>query len=253
MAETGRSFIDENFRGARFVRADLSGAVMRGVEVDGLDVDSPWLLEGGSTLLVNGIDVVAFVDAELDRRFPGRELRRAKTPEELRRAWQAIETAWGTAVDRVAVMPAGTVEVSVDGEWSFAQTVRHLIMATDTWLGRAVRGEEQPYHPLGIPNAEYETDGHDMSIFTDVAPTWKEVRQARAGRVAQVRDFLDGVTAEDLEGERANPWAPEHPETVGDCLRVIINEEWEHLHYATRDLDAIEARSAVGSSEVSAG
>ena len=116
-----------------------------------------------------------------------------------------------------------------------------------------MRGEEQPYHPLGIPNAEYETDGHDMSIFTDVAPTWEEVLEARAGRVAQVRDFLDGVTAEDLEGERANPWAPQYPETVGACLRVIINEEWEHLRYATRDLDVIEARSSGVPEAVSAG
>jgi hypothetical protein len=29
--------------------------------------------------------------------------------------------------------------------------------------------------------------------------------------------------------------------SVGDCLGVILNEEWEHLRYATRDLDAIQA------------
>jgi DinB superfamily len=253
MTETAKSFNDRDLRGARFVRSDLSGAVMRGVEVGGLDVDAPWLFQDGSTLIVNGVDVVAFVDAELDRRFPGRGLRRARTPDGLRRAWQTVEAAWGTAVDRVAAMPAGTVEVSVDGEWSFAQTVRHLIMATDTWLGRAVRGEEQPYHPLGVPHAEYETDGYDTSIFSDVPPTWEEVLEVRAGRVAQVRDLLGGVTADDLEGERANPWAPEHPTTVGACLRVILNEEWEHLRYATRDLDVIEARSSGVPEAVSAG
>ncbi|WP_372430404.1 hypothetical protein [Janibacter melonis] len=51
-------------------------------------------------------------------------------------------------------MPAGTVDASVDDEWSFAQTLRHLVMATDTWLGRAVLGLDQPYHPLGQPHAE---------------------------------------------------------------------------------------------------
>jgi hypothetical protein len=43
-------------------------------------------------------------------------------------------------------MPSGTVDVSVDGEWSFAQTLRHLILATDMWLGKAILEIEQPFH-----------------------------------------------------------------------------------------------------------
>ncbi len=43
--------------------------------------------------------------------------------------------------------PAGTVDVSVDGEWSFAQTLRHLVLATDMWLGRAVLQIEKSFHP----------------------------------------------------------------------------------------------------------
>jgi len=35
-------------------------------------------------------------------------------------------------------MPPGTVDRRVGGEWSFAQTLRHLVMATDTWLGKPV-------------------------------------------------------------------------------------------------------------------
>lgn len=178
---------------------------MRGVEVGGLDIDSPWLFEGGVTLLVNGVDVAAFVDEELNRRLPGRELRLAETPDELRAAWRAVERAWGAAVDRVSTMPAGMVNVSVDGEWSFSQTLRHLVMATDTWLGRGIRREEQPCHPIGLAHAEYETDGGDRSIFTDATPAWVEVLEVRAGRVAQVRDFLDAVNTDDLEGERPNP------------------------------------------------
>jgi uncharacterized protein YjbI with pentapeptide repeats len=69
---SGSTFTDVDLRGARFVRADLSGVVMRGVELDGADLDAPWLLDGGSGLLVNGVDVAPLVDAELDRRSPGR-------------------------------------------------------------------------------------------------------------------------------------------------------------------------------------
>ena len=67
----GAEFVDMNLRGARFVRADLSGVVMREVEVQGADIDAPWLSDGESFLRVNGVDVIPFVEAELNRRFPG--------------------------------------------------------------------------------------------------------------------------------------------------------------------------------------
>lgn len=236
---TGAQFVDVDLSGARFVRSRLSGAVMRGVDVDGADVDAPWLPDG--RFLVNGVDVVPFVEAELDRRFPGRAQRRAADPDGLRSAWAALQEAWAQTLDRVAGMPPGTVDVSVDGEWSFAQTLRHLVMATDTWLGRAVLGLEQPYHPFGLPNAEAEDDGLDMSIFAGAAPTYDEVLAVRAERVAMVRDLLATVTPEDLAGERRNPWAPAYPETVLSCLHTILEEEWEHHRFAVRDLDVIAA------------
>ncbi len=139
-------------------------------------------------------------------------------------------------------MPAGTVDVSVDGEWSFAQTLRHLVMATDTWLGKAILQVEQPFHPIGQPNAEYETDGGDMSVFTTATPSYAEVLEVRAGRVSMVRDLLATVTAEDLAETRRNPHAPEYPETVLSCLHTILEEEWEHHRYAVRDLEVIEAK-----------
>lgn len=236
-----RSFVDEDLRGARFVRCDLGGAVMRAVEVAGADIDAPWLLGEGGVLLVNGVDVAPFVDAELDRRFPGRSLRRAGDPDGLRAAWAANEASWAATLDRVAAMPEGTVDVSVDGEWTFAQTLRHLVMATDTWVRGAVLGEQSPYHPLGQPNSEYATDGHDLSVFADATPTFAEVLDVRADRVSLVRDLLATVTAAQLAEERPNPWAPEHPETVLSCLHTVLEEEWEHHRFARRDLDAVQA------------
>ncbi|MFI5708375.1 DinB family protein [Kribbella sp. NPDC051620] len=235
-------FVDADLREARFVRADLSGVVMRSVQVGGADIDAPWLLVGDDSLLVNGVDVVPFVDAELNRRFPGRADRRAADPDGLRTAWAALERVWEGTLERAAAMPDGTVDVSVDGEWSFAQTLRHLVMATDVWLRRAILGVEQPFHPIGQPNAEYETDGHDMSVFATGQPSYDEVLRVRAERVGMVRAFLDGVTAKELATVRAHPWAPEYPETTLSCLHTILEEEWEHHRYAVRDLDAIEAK-----------
>ncbi len=230
------TFTDVNLSSARFVRCDLSGVILRAADVSGADIDAPWLLAGDDTLLVNGVNVAPFVDAELNRRFPGRELRLADTPDALRTAWAAVERAWSAITDQVAAMPPGTEDVSVDGEWSFAQTLRHLVMATDTWFGRAILRIEQPYHPIGQPHAEYETDGEDMSVFGTTKPTYDEVLAVRADRVTQVRDFLATLTPAELAAARQHPRAPEYPETVLSCLHTILEEEWEHLRYATRDL-----------------
>jgi len=236
----GAEFVDADLRGARFVGADLSGVVMRGVQVERADIDAPWLSDGGGYFLVNGVDVIPFVEADLDRRFPGRAQRRAEDPDGLRAAWVALERTWAATLERVVAMPPGTVDVSVDGEWSFAQTLRHLVLATDVWLRRAILEVEQPFHPLGVANAEAEDDGLDMSVFTTDAPAYADVLEARAGRVTMVRDFLATVTAGDLAVARRNPWAPDYPETTLSCLHTILEEEWEHHRYAVRDLDAIE-------------
>lgn len=232
----GAKFVDADLRGARFLGSDLSGVVMRGVDVQRVEVDSPWLFDGDTFFRVNGVDVLPFVEAELNRRFPGRSQQRAGDPEGLRAAWEAVQRTWATTLERAAAMPAGTVDVSVDEEWSFAQTLRHLVHATDTWLGKGILELDQPFHPLGLK--------HDADGSAAPTPSYGEVLEARADRVAMVRDLIAGVTAEELAAARKNPHNPEHTQTVLSCLHVIIEEEWEHHRYAVRDLDAIEAKPA---------
>jgi hypothetical protein len=215
---------------------------MRGVDAAGMDIDSPWLFDGPGTLFVNGVDVVPYVDAELDRRFQGRDQRRAETPQGLRNAWVVVQRAWSAAVARAEAMPPGTVDVQVAGEWSFTQTLRHLVHATDVWLRKAVQRAEQPFHPLGL---SYDASVQEVDSAEIPAPSWDEVLAARADRVELVHGFLAVVTPERLDEERRNPHSPEHPETVRSCLHVILEEEWEHLRFALRDLDAIEAGSDV--------
>jgi len=241
----GAEFTDVDLRGARFVEANMSGVVMRAVDVAGAEIDAPWLFEDGSSLLVNGVDVTPFVEAELNRRFPGRAERRAGDPAGLGAGWAAVERTWAATLERVAAMPAGTVEVSVGGEWSFAQTLRHLVMATDIWLGRTILEAGRPYHPIGLPFSGAEDEGRlDMSVFTAVAPSYAEVLEVRAGRVAMVRDYLAAVAPGELTEMRQNPWVPERRLSVLACLHVIVNEEWEHHRFAVRDLDAIEAKAS---------
>jgi uncharacterized damage-inducible protein DinB len=239
----GAEFVDTDLRGARFVGSDLSGVVMRGVDVQGADIDAPWLLDGESALRVNGVDVAPFVEAELNRRFPGRADRRVADPDGLRGAWVKLQSTWAATLERVAAMPAGTFEKSVGGEWSFAQTLRHLVRATDMWLGRAVLGIEEPFHPFGLADTATEDDSLDMSAFAAVKPSYAEVLEARGNRVAMVRDFLAHVTPDELAATRKNPHDSDYEETTLSCLHVILEEEWEHQRYALRDLDAIDAKS----------
>lgn len=239
-----RVFTGRTLRASRFVACDLGEVVVRGSDVAGMEIDSPWLLEGGNTLLVNGVDVVPLVDAELDRRFPGRELRGAEDPAALRLAWDALEKTWAATVERARGMPEGTLDASVADEWSFIQTLRHLVLATDTWLARAVQRLEQPFHPVGLVNDDGESTAFEGVTFTADAPTFAEVLEARTGRQRMVREFLATVTPEVLAEPRPNPHSPEYEETVLSCLRTILEEEWEHHRYAVGDLDSLAAGTA---------
>ena len=228
----GATFVRTSFRGATLRSCDVSGVTMRSVDVGGLDIDSHDLFFG--TLVVNGVDVVPFVEAELNRQFPGRELQNAQTPEGLREGWVAVQAAWAATVADTA---PELVDAHVDEEWSLAQTLRHLVLATDAWLRGGIMGIQQPFHEIGMIFTGAAEMGFDMSIFRTDAPTFDEILTVRAERQQMVTDFLATATPELLAEERANPWGGDdwHP-TVGDCVRVILEEEWAHLRYVRRDL-----------------
>jgi hypothetical protein len=228
-------FTDQDLSGVRFARCLLRGAVIRGSDVTEMEIDDHDLYEG--SLWVNGVDVVPLVETEINRRFPGRELKTSTTTDGLRAAWAAVEEAWAAVLQTAA----GLEDVSVNGEWSFSQTLRHLVMATNVWLHGAILGQEQPLHWIGQPIAEYESAGRDMTVFREPG-SYDEVLSVRGEHQKMVRDYLATVTEEALAETRLSPWAPEHPVTVLHCLHVIFNEEWEHQRYAIRDLRTV-ARS----------
>lgn len=232
---TGATFVRTSFKGATLRFSDVSGVTMRSVDVDGLDIDSHDLFMG--SLVANGVDVVPLVDAELNRQFPGRELQKAQTPEGLREGWLAVQAAWQ---ETVTGTPREMVDAHVEDEWSLAQTLRHLVLATDTWLRGGVLRVQQPFHEIGQIFTGAQDMGFDTSIFRADPPTYDEVLAVRAERQQMVTDFLATATPELLAEERDDPWGFDWHPTVGDCIRVILEEEWAHLRYVRRDLARLQ-------------
>ncbi len=241
----------EQFRGARVRLCDLAGLEIRDCEVSGLKIVDCY---GGDVhlggdferVVVNDVDVTAFVEAELDRRHPARVLaRNAASPEDYRAAWDAVEQLWGATLDRVRSWPEAKLHERVDGEWSFAETQRHLLFAGDAWLGNAVLEEESPYHPLGLPAGEMPADvAAKLGLTLEATPTLDEVLAPRLARMAAMRRVVDGLTAAELDrvcGRKpADPY-PDQEYVVRRCLKVVLKEEAEHHRYAVRDLAVLEA------------
>jgi len=123
----GTRFTMVGLNGAMFRACELNHVVMRGVEMVDATIDGEI-----QSLVINGVDVAPLVEAELDRRHPDRPKFRPTTPEGFREAWDLNERLWESTVARARRLPPEMLHESVDGEWSFIQTLRHLAFATES-------------------------------------------------------------------------------------------------------------------------
>jgi hypothetical protein len=227
--------------GARFRGVDLSGAVMRGVELVDADIHGEIV-----DLTINGVDIGPLVEAELDRRYPDRAKMRPADPAGFGQAWDILERLWDQTVDRARRLPPELLHQSVDGEWSFIETLRHLVFATDAWIRRAILGDRSPWDPLDLPWDEMP-DTPGVPRDRAARPPLETVLELRRDRMSTVRQVIDGLTGASLDGHTEPVEGPGWPQPrrypVRECLLVILSEEWEHRLYAERDLDALQARS----------
>jgi hypothetical protein len=124
------------------------------------------------------------------------------------------------------------------------ETLRHLLFATDAWLGRAVLDEERPYHPWGLPSDGYDAaDAASIGLDLAAQPSFPSVLAARATRVGTVTAVLATINDDALEQvcrRSPGPGYPEQERTVRQCLRVILREECEHHRYMVRDLAGLD-------------
>ena len=241
----------EQFRGARFDVADLRGARFTDCDLTGVTIRDGWLVNVNisgylSNVTVNGVDVTDFVSAELDRRHPERvQFREGQTADDVRTMWDTIERLWAQATERAGRLPAAALDQQVDEEWSFAQTLRHLVFITDAWASRTVLDEEMPYHPLGLPQSWYPAaNAAALGIDLTAQPGYDEILAARSDRMAVMRRIVAGLTDDSLGRLCQRSPAPGYPDeerTVIDCIAVVMDEEIEHHRFAVRDLAVLEA------------
>ncbi|NUR15274.1 MAG: DinB family protein [Dermatophilaceae bacterium] len=248
---TDASFEDVYLDGARFHDVVLRGATLRQADLRGLRARDVWLEDVDITaeignVRINGIDVVPYIEAELDRLQPDRPKMRPTDAQGFREAWDALERLWGETVEHARAFTPDQLHESVDGEWSFIETLRHLVFATDAWVRRALLGDPEPWDALDLPHDDMP-DSPPVPRDRDVRPTLEEVLALRADRMATVRRVVDGLTDEQLAGTTEPVTEPGYPEpepyAVRRVLRTILSEEWLHRQYAERDLAVVAARA----------
>ncbi|MGC1209600.1 MAG: DinB family protein [Ornithinimicrobium sp.] len=238
----------DEFRGARIHLCNLGDLGIRDCEVGRLKIVDCYGGEvslGGDFqhVVVNDVDVTSFVENELDRHHPARSLaREASSAADYRAAWKVLETMWDATIHRARALPVEKVHQRVDGEWSFVETQRHLLFASDAWLGKAVLEEEAAYHPWGLPAGGMVPEAiAELGLILDAAPTLDEVLEPRLARMATMRRFIEGLTEAELDrvcGAKPAESYPEQEYVVRRCLKVVLREEAEHHRYAVRDLAA---------------
>jgi hypothetical protein len=229
--------------------SDFSGARFHGPNFENTIVTDGWFVNADFSgdvegLRINGVEVHPLIEAELDRRSPKRKLLRATDPKEIGEAWEMLDEMWTVTIARARTLPEPLLYERVNEEWSFVETLRHMIMATDCWHGRMIQGVPHSYHRWGLAGP-FLSEPERLGLDVAATPSLDEVLVVRQQRFNDVGATIASLTQTELERVCQPPSTPGHPNaprTVLHCLHVILNEEWEHNRYASRDLEILDQR-----------
>lgn len=233
-----KRFVDQDFSAAEFRECVLNGTrligvVMQDAEIDGLVTN----------LVVNGVEVTPYVEAELDRRYPVRVLIRSYAPADLLEGLRQLQTDWTATIDRLRASP-GLEHRTVNAEWSALQTLRHLVFVHDSWFRRCVLGSTELFTPMGLA-PDYVPDRERQGLDLAANPDLDEVAAVRGEQAAELDAWLTTVTPSQLaatapipEGDGWPPYA--RGRSTRQCLGTVLDEEWAHHSFCARDLELVE-------------
>lgn len=230
----------------RFDEVDLTGSRIHGAYLVRTKVTDAWVqsldLSGHiESVIVNGVEVAGFVRAELERRHPELQYLESRDVPGMQRAWAKVQEIAAATIERARLLPPAMLDASVDGEYSYLQTLRHLVFATDRWITGPVLGRPEPFHRFGL--AYNGAPPEELApLDLGATPTLDEMVAVRAERAVFVSELVLDATDESLARVVASPNGG--TATVGDCIRIVIREEWWHHQYADRDLAVLRAGSA---------
>jgi hypothetical protein len=239
---TGAQFRTVYLTGATFRGVNMSGAVIQGADLTGASIHADI-----EDMMINGVVVGPLIEAELNKRYPDRAKMRPSDVAGFLEAWDAIERLWGGTVQRARELPPGLLHEQVNGEWSFIETLRHLVFATDAWVRRGILGDPSPWDALDLPWDEM-SEQPGVPRDREVRPSLDTMLELRRDRMSGVRTLIFSLADVSLDAQtkpmKGPGWPRDRSYRVRDCLQTVLIEEWEHRLYAERDLDILFGRVA---------
>lgn len=227
----GAVFWGADLRGAHFRDVDLTDASISHASLVNVDIDA--LVD---TVVINGVDVTSYVN-ERDPWYPLRTMLRPSDQDGMRTTWTALEDEWAKTIARARALREDLLHESINGEWTFVQTLRHLVFAMDKWFTAPIVGGS--FHPIGLPNSgsvDFPWPGLDshltpsmseaLAVYTDRSDRFREY----LATLAPTTDFLGPIDV--LENG-------EQP--LQECIYTVFEEAFWHNRYAQRDLEQLQA------------
>ena len=229
-----------NLAGAVFCGADLSGARFRDVNLTNAKISHAWFVNVDidalvDNVVINGVDVTTYVN-ERDPWYPLRAMLRPSTPDEMRTTWAALGDEWEKTIAVANALPEAALHSSVNEEWSFVQTLQHLVFAMDKWFTAPILKEN--FHPIGLPNTgsvDFPWPGLDYNL----TPSVSETLAVRTNRAKRLRGYLSSVAM--TEFTRPIDVLENGTNPLQECIHTVLEEEFWHNRYARRDLAQLGA------------
>lgn len=233
----GQEFEDQDLSESVFWGVNLSRTLFRDADLNSSrffhvsmsDVSIDGVIE---RLVVNGVDVTDYVNSH-DRWYP---LRNNLSPADevgIRSAWFQLVAEWEKLYTLVSSLSGDVQTRSINGEWSLRDTLRHMLFVHDKWFNWPLGGQRM-FTSIGLPNTGSqggEWPGLDLSSD----PTFDVTLDARRAQASRFGAFIETMKLSEMSDTSDILENGSVPTLI--CFHAILEEEFEHLRYAWRDIE----------------